>query len=554
MNSSKAKQISFYFPLILLLLLVGGYYSLFLPGIPYEQLPGVSNGWQVAAKTPWIHLIGNLFSPFSAQFTATDAFLAQVRVTESLIHKLIYMFFGESMTALMIFHILTALLFAGLIYQMTIRLTQKTWIGFLTAIFLLTTPAYGWVIMEYGDYSPLDQVLLLVYFLMFLPQFDGALSKDKDSSSPAKLAFDRFLLLAVGMIAVHAKEPNKFLIPGVSFILLFFNPQGNLWKASRDERLKLFSLLAVTLLLACPIFFVLNRSEGDFSWSWMGPLKNVFFYPTHEWDREKTICLFTIKRALPVSVLSNFGFFLGWAVILCGIFLIGLFFKSRKHPGSAPQSKSAVSLPFFLLSWLVLSSCFYFIYDSGTFFRYISWALLPFCFLAAWIIGKAIDAARGKSKLIVSVLLIAIVIYTFIDNAQHFMFIRRQLESIWVPKWTFLKKVYLDYYQKNDVGIFDLYTHWAGNGDARVLKVFHYLPPTDLSEENLREERFLNEVKKSGKFYFSSTKQLSAPSGMRLVLLQELDLKRLTPFSRWFHNLKRKPVRPIYLYRLDVTG
>lgn len=81
--------------LLLLTILFTAFYAYYLEGIPFE-VDDVITSWHLAVKTSWFQMLGYLLSPVSEFATAHKWLeLISVHVTETLLFKLIYSFFGD---------------------------------------------------------------------------------------------------------------------------------------------------------------------------------------------------------------------------------------------------------------------------------------------------------------------------------------------------------------------------------------------------------------------------------------------------------------------------
>lgn len=528
-------------PSALLALFLSGFFAFYfavaLQGIPFEQMEGIPRGWALASKMSWPEFFQYLLRPVSTALTSSGQHLADVRISESMVQKFLYMFWGESMMPLLVMNVLAAALLVILFFNLAFYLTANKLSSLLATVFLFTTPVYLWVVMEYGDYAPTDQVFLLAYFFLFF----NLMGLRKKISGVTVLKI--ILLWLTGMIAVHAKEPNKLLVPAVSWALLFLNPKNNLWKPAAG---KLWSVLMAgcVFILSLPLVLVEFKSQKPLVLSWNGPF-NQFVFQTNGWEDEKAMCLFTLERVLPVSVLANFGFFLCWPLLILAAWrLVGLFKKQN-----AVMPERPISAWLFLGVWLSVSVSFYLIQDSDTYFRYLSWALMPFALVAAVFLTRTVSLITPKIRIAVAILLCGLVIFKIADNFQHSLFFRRQLEKIWAPKWSFQEKVYQDSQNLDKVSLFGLYDFWSY--DPFAIEQFPYMPPANVTPEKLNSPEFLNNLKKFGKMYFVSYSEITAGPG-KITQLAKMDVDRLSTLSAMRANRKKKPASFYYLYRIDL--
>lgn len=518
------------------------YFTVALQGIPFEQMEGVARGWNLAAKMSWPDFFYYLLRPVSAALTSSGQHLIDVRVSESMIQKVLYIFWGESMTALLVMNVIAAGILTVLFFRLTFYFTKNKLSSLLAVLFLFTTPAYVWVVMEYGDYSPTDQVFLLSYFFYFFYMITGSAAEIK---SKFNFALKTVFLWLLGMVTLNAKEPNKLLLPALSWAVLLFNPRHNIWKPASGKRWPLIAIAVCLFILSLPLVFVEFKGAKPIELSWNGPFSQFFFQP-NGWEDEKKMCLFTVERVLPVSVLANFGFFLCWPMLILLALRITRVIRGDRNSAVTPNM---ISTPLFLGLWLLGSTAFYLFQDSDTFFRYLSWALMPFTIICAVFLTDTVRKISPKFRRITALILCALVIYKITDNFQHSLFFRRQLEKIWSPKWTFQEKVYADYKNLGKTSLFGLYDFWSY--DAYAIEQFPYMPPANITAEKLETPEFKAKLKELGKMYFVSYSAIENGPG-KITPLAKVDVDRLSFLSAMRANRKKKPASYYYLYRIDA--
>lgn len=528
---------------LILSILILVFFGFYLQGIPFEQEGGVRGWWQ-SSQTPWAQMFSYLFSLHSERPMAGNDILIQTRVTESIIQKGLFALFGDSIGSIAIFNLLVVVLFAFMVLWFTTKWTGNLPVATLTVIFLLTTPAYGWSIMEYGDYAPFDQLLLLLYFGMFIPLFEKILREEKPSLSWRRI-LNFVLLWLVGVLALRVKEPNKFLIPGLSALLIVFNPGGNLFRTTRDRLLRGFlPLCGLALLWGLPTVLV-KEPPGSPLFHWDG-LKDpfyIFFWNPFGFEKERFCTLFSWRRAYPSSILSNFGFFLNWALIAAGTYLS----LTRKGIWKKPDIPH-VSIPLLLTGWTLTALAFHVVFKSLEFTRYLMWALLPFTLLVAMIFSMFFNQWEGRTRKVLAIALISFAVLRIFDNLQHSLYARKALERIWVPKWEFRAQVYKDQKGLDKAGLFEFYSYWFPRTEFTKL-IEPYLEHERDRQQLAADPQFRSILEKFGVAYVASPEPLTLP--WKTTLIREMNQKNFSILTAFKKRFSKKPMKRFYLYRVN---
>lgn len=514
------------------------FYWISIYNIPFEQMEGIARGWNLASQMSWPDFFYYLLRPVSTALTSSGQHLIDVRVSESMIQKVLYIFWGESLPALRVMNIAAAFILILLYFRLLLNLTRNKIASFLAVFFLFATPAYLWVMMEYGDYAPTDQVFLLTYFFLLFHVFTAAASETKNKFP---FALKILALWFWGMVTINAKEPNKLLVPAVSWALLLINPGFNLF-CNQKKLKRLLSIAGCVLVLSLPLVLVEFKGVNPMKLSWSGPFHQFFFQP-NGWEDEKRMCLFTLERVLPVSVLANFGFFLCWPLLILLVLRLLRVFKNTPEP----QPKPVISTPLFLAVWFFVSTAFYIFQDSDTFFRYLSWSLMPFTAVCAVFLTDTLRRMSPKTKALTALLLCGLVSYKIADNFQHSLFFRRQLEKIWISKWAFQQKVYEDSQGIEKASLFKLYDFWSY--DPFAIEQFPYMPPANVQADTLETPAFKAKLDKMKKMYFVSYAEITKPG---VTPLAKIDVDRLSVLSAMRSNRKKKQPSYYHLYRIDA--
>ena len=532
-----------FLPVALILALVFSiFYGFYLQGIPYEQ-EGALRGWAKATETSWPKMLGYLFRPFSVGATANNDTLIQTRVTESLILKGLHQLFGDSMTMITVYNLILVVVFASLVLWFAYQWAASLVAACLVAVFLLTTPAYGWSVMEYGDFSPLDQILLLCYLGFFITLFQESLRESSESLSWKKI-LPLVGLWLLGILTVKAKEPNKFLVPGLSWLLILFNPSGNLFRSSR--RIKIYGLIPlclVLILLSLPAVWVQGPAPKLFSARQLRDPFYIFFCNPFGYEPEKRSALFSLKNAFPSSIVSNFGFFLSWSAMLAALLLGIRKLKSKWNKTSG----ASVSIPFLLAGWTLLALAFHAIFKSLEFTRYLTWSLLPFAILIACLFTAVVNPFSLKTKKFAAGLVILFLVLKVGDNLQHSLYVRKGLERIWVPKWDFRTEVYKDQTGNKKPGLFEMYRYWFPRTDfTRAIEP--YLGHEEARGELAKDAVFAEILKKFGVAYVASNRPLKLP--WKAELIKELNPANFSLLSSLKYKFSKKKPNHYHLYRV----
>ncbi len=521
------------------------YFSFYVQGIPYEQEEGITRGWADAANTSWKELFTYLLSPKSNEIKADGSNLITVRVTESILHKLIYILFGQSMTAMTIFNIFVTAIFAVFVFLLGFKILNNLLIAFLATAYLLLMPAYGWNSMEFGSYSPLDQLLLIAYLMLFAYCLERSFWEDTGKHSKIRVALFSYTgLWFLGMCAIRAKEPNIFLVPALSWFVLLLNPARNIWKASPFERKRILGLAAVVGLLTLPMVWA-NKHPDELNPFWDCPVR-VFMWNPNGWEPETVPCLLTLERTMPVSVLSNFGFFLGWVIVIGAIFVSIHMVKNRPAAGRG----RLIYWPALLFVWFLISEAFFIHFCSVEFIRHQVWILLPFTLLVALLFKNLIELCKGRRVLqyIVILALLVLSIEKTVNNVSYSIFIRQHLERLWVTKWEFREAIYKDINQTHEAPLFELYHYWHFPSN-RVRALFPFMESEQDKTDLLQSEEFLSHLREFKTAYVVSPKPVTSLfPGLRLELIHHFDLNK----ASWLTTVKKRKrnPRPYYLYRV----
>jgi hypothetical protein len=522
---------------LILTVVFGAYFMLYLQGIPYEQITGVGT-WYRSLSVSWGEMFGHLLNPVTARLTAVGRVLLEVRVTESMILKALYAWTADSVAAVAVYNTIVAVALALAVLWFATKFTGSVLAGFLCSSFLLTTAAYGWAVMEYGDFGPSDQLFILMFLGLFLHQFNQAIQGELQPWN-GKRILGLALLWLLGMIAIRAKEPGRFLIPSISWALLLFNPSINLFRCERQRRRRnLWPLAAVAILLTLPIVLVKEAYAPEVTFSITDPFYWLFWNP-QGWEPEKTSSLLTLRRSFPVSILSNYGFILAWAGILGGIALTVRWWKTPKGEARTPNA----SIPLLLALWALAGLALHAGAVNLLWTRYMTWDLLPIGFLFAICFVRCLDFFKGKTKTLIACVLVILVSYKIVDNVRHSLYIRQELESIWTPKWNFLTKVYQEDQGVQDESIFNVYKYWYLNRTDFT----HKLEPFLYHKERLtlaEDREFAAILTEYGKAYVGSSHPLNLP--WKAVLLKDLDAANLSWITSWKAKLTNKKY-PHYL-------
>ena len=544
------------------------YFSLYLQNIPYEQEPAVG-GWMEASQLSWGKILYYLFRPVSQALSANNSILIQVRVTEHLALKLLHQIFGDSMGIVTAYNVSLALILAFLVFRFIHRWTGHVLAGFLCVLFLLATPAYGWAIMEYGDFSPLDQILLLCYLGYFMEVFKKIVEGKFQQFSKSQQALRWFGLWFLGMIALRAKEPNMFLVPGLSWLLFFLNPSGNFFKPGQKSNRKIFSLLGMILfLLSLPIILVRSKpvQTGLFSHDFFENLSCLIFYnpyssphPKAPYAGEKICALFSLKDSYPSTILANYGCLLLWFIIFsCLCFAVYQWSKKEKA-GRLP----GVSAPLLLTGWIFLALMFNGAYQSLYYTRYLTWVLLPLTLFITLGLTKLSSLLAGKKKIIYVVILLALVSVKIGENFTHSIYTRKGLERIWVAKWTFRNDIYKDQTNAKKVRLFDLYRFWNPRTEwTRTVEPFlwYHVGLKDKTERDLEKDggNFKRMLQQFGFAYVTSDYPMTQLpwEGMHgeITQVDELDTAKLSLLTSLNRKFSKKVPPIYYLYRVSVKA
>ncbi len=517
------------------------YYYFYLEGISYEQEAGI-RGWLAAINIPWGRYVGYLLSPISERLTATQSNYVTIRVTEFFFLKALYLAFKDSMTAVAIFNGLVGITLGIAMFLFGYRCTKSVLAAFLYPLFLLTTPAYGWTVMEYGDSGPSDQIFLLCYCGFFLWHLKKII---EEPAKPLDLGriFSLVALWFVGMLAIKAKEPEKFLVPAISWVMVLFNPSSNLFKSDARQRVQGFLPLCIVLaLLSLPLVLV-KEGAPEHVFGWQDPFYWLFWNP-FAWEPEKTCCLFTLHRGLPGSILSNFGFFLSWAAIFSTLAICRHWWKS----GRKVLSPAGISITLLLLSWTLMGLSFHTKARCLFWIRLMTWDLPPFGLLVAFGFTRFLGISKGRTKTVLATLLVALTLCKIADNIRHSVYFRQELASIWVPKAIFRAEVYKDATGAKDDSLFNVYNYWWPRNDfTRELEPYMYHKER---HDLLQDGKFENFLRRYKTVYVGSNHPLELP--WKTVLLKEIDASKLSRLATLKSRFSSEPPKRYYLYRVSL--
>ncbi len=541
-------------PLILAAILAiwtGGFYFFYLEGIPYEQEPAVSTGWIKAVHLSWPQILKQTFSPVSYSLTANDVDLTRVRVTEHLALKLIYQLFGPSSTAVLVYNVGLAVLFSLLVFFLFYKLTENGFVSFLGSVFLLATPAYGWAIMEYGDFAPLDQILLMLYFWFYVWAFHRwRIGYFDQSNRPLQAVFTFVSIWLLGMATMRGKETNLFLVTGISWLLFFFNPQYHVFHSDSKLKIRHFLPLGITLvLLTLPIIFVNHPASVKAAVGrnfFLNPIYMFLYNPGPSYAGEKFCPLLSLESKFPSTILGNFGFGLSWIILLGGI-VFGIW-RLRFHPKRSEASARA-SMVLVLSGWAIIASAFYVVYPAFYYTRYLAWLLLPFTLLVAYGFTQAIRLLHGKIKIGAILLVTSLVFLQIGENLSHSFYMRKGLERIWTPKWIFRTQIYQDRTGDLSPDFFEVHSYWYPRTDfTKAIEPFlvHHVEEVNRVAQDPKVGEVLEKFKIA---YVTSNQLLNLP--WKNTLIRQVDASNLSTLTRLIGKFSKKKPPTYYLYRIE---
>ena len=524
------------------------YYFFFLEGIPFE-VDDVIPSWYLLTKISWGKMFIYLFNPISEYATAhRDLSLVSVRVLESLIFKGVVQVWGDRMLPIFLYNLVIVGFFAFSICLFVHKLTKNVYIGMICSIFLLTTPAFGWTIMEYGDFAPLDQLVLVGFVWFLVSQLEYLLKGPSFSVITYQWLIRLVILWAVGMIAIRTKETNAIIVFGLFWIMVLFNPTFNLFRSlPQKRRLGFIPLCLVGFLLTLPLILVKNRTAliGMLTHQSFGAPFFIFFQNPFGWEPEEACALFTLKRYLPCSILSNFGFFISWLFLIFSFCLVIYHFRIRKEAPPVPK----VSYATFLIAWLCLGLMQHTIHPGYSFMRYLTRSLLPFTFFCAFIFGLGLSLCKGRWKKFLVLILITAAFFKIAVNIEDSVYIRKRLEKLWNIKWIFRREFYKDKMGEITPGLFELYIFSQKNMQY-MLKLDQYILENDDRNNLIRDENFKKLLEQYGSLYAISSKSLTALP-WKTTLLKEINPSHFSTLTRLKSELSSKAQEKILLYRID---
>ena len=513
------------------------FYSFYLQSIPYEVDDAVTV-WRAATQLPWHEMALRIFRPVSEFLIPGELSWETAlygRITELVLLKALFLIFGDSLNGIHAYTVVLVILLSALVMVFVFRLTGNWLAAFFAALFLTTTPAYAWTIMEFGDSAPADQVFLLVHLVFFYNVLSRALQGNLKTH-------ELLLLWVTGMLAIRVKESNVFIAAGVPWLMLLANSGGNLLKCDSRQKTNLKKISFILFVLSLPLFLLKHRPlNRPVPWESLKAPFYIFFQNPFGWEAERVCCLFSWKRSFPVSILSNFGFFLSWTFIVAGIFL--MLRRKRFLLRCAPVSG-------FMMCgvWSFIALAFHIYHHGFVFTRYLTWALLPFTLAVTLTLYDFLNVLDGRKKKIFAVLLIVFATVKIGDNFFHSLYIRQELEKIWVPKWAFRKAIYEDQTHRQAKGLFDLYGFWHPSSEF-TKDAGAYLFYNKTAKQLINDAEFKRLVKKYRTFYFSTSEP--APdfpwSGRLLLSFDDSSFSLLTRFKMRFSG--RLPNR-YYLYKV----
>lgn len=388
----------------------------------YARLVNVNHvAWEDSLKAVFS------FDP-SKNLYENDAGRLTNRSGQALILKILYYFFNEHSPLYYYFQFSMAALCMVLIATWCFKRTQSLWLVSFTALFYIFLPSAFLHNLWLSDFAETTHFLILVSFVLFLRIYEKYfLRKGQGDSFKGSLMILFFLIAS--FLACRIKL-SGCIIPIV--ISLFF-----ITDARKDyKKTKGFVLIMAGLLFIVAFNFPYHgfQNEAPFDWSRIG--KMVFMNVGNEFESEKNMALFDIDSIVPVSLLRNLGFFMGWLAIISSVFLL-----IKRRFVSSGETR-------LLVLWFAAEILLFSVVRNEP--RYLTDAMLPLMILLAILFKDTLRTIHSKvaARAYAAAFLIAF-FFICTQNIQHLIFLRNWKVGGLMTSYVPVNTIYNDYYDRS---------------------------------------------------------------------------------------------------------
>lgn len=520
------------------------YFYFLTQGMPYE-IDDVLPSYFLLKDVSYGELIARLFAPWSYSTYSGELYnFIYVRVTECFFYKDLLQDF---MSRIFIYNLVLTLTLIFLIYRFTEKLTESRLGALLCVLFLMTTPGYAWTIYEFGDSTPADQILLITYLWLLLNEF-LKLKGEPLYKVDGKTLLRLLLLWIVGMLSIRAKNTNLVVVPAVTGLFALFCPGMNLFSSRSQKRAGTFLVLIIGIYCLLPLF-ITEQNPPDSLIERFFNLKNLYYILIQNpigWEAEHIPVLFRFSRQLPTSILSQFGFFLGWLFIAA--FVFSLFSWLRRAKEKNPDVKNHPVIGFLLFAWIFSAAVIYVMGGWCVFTRHMVYLLLPVGIGVFYLFIKTAELFSGKTKKILLILLTGFTLLQAADNTRHSLYLRSEHMKIWGAKWAFRDAIFKDRMGRPPKRLYELQTYWIP-WPPDLWDMSRYLDARSGIPDFSPASDFSQLVNRYGTVYLAGHQELAGTPWKSTLILQTKPA-HFSLLSRMMERLSPKQ-ETYYLYRIE---
>jgi len=364
-------------------------------------------------------------------------------------------------------------------------------------------------------------------------------------------------LWSLGMMAIRAKETNLFLVPALSWGLLFlYLIRCRKQESSRSDGKHIVSLCLTTALLTVPVFWVqVGAGEPIFPLSKddiLRPLQ-IFFYNPDAYAGSRVFSFFSVENAFPSTVFASFGFFLSWMIVFA-LLRWGMC-RSLPLKSDAPFSHERLSWVVVFMVWMTAGAAFFIVFDGLRYTRYLTWVLLPFTYLVAILFAWNLRTMRAWTRNVFSFVVLTLMGVQIVLNISHSLYARKGLERVWAPTWIIREAIYKDRMNGSKPGLFELYRYWKKEKEL-LWSLLPLLRHEGDQKDLFEDDSVLKLVREYGKTYVAANRTLDFPEPLQGTLIKQIDGAELSMLTSLKYRLSRsKKIPPqYYLYRVTLKS
>ncbi len=530
------------------------YYSFLIWDIPFnnDQVGDMVLG---SIEAPWSYFPARILNPRTEYWSVLGGRqLMAIRLTQPLVFKTLYAFFGENMDrAVVACRIALAGLLGMAVFWLLYRVTGNTVLSFFGPLFLLTAPFYGIGFAEIRESEPFSQFFLVLYVLAFCALYERARREISQARSLGKFLAAAAGLWLLGMLAIRTKEPEKITVPLLSWTLLMLNPGHNPLKnfVAILKNTRYWALSLVAALLTVPLIWHKDyHADTQTLVNFLNPLR-VLFWDTIGWESEKAISLFNFHPGLPGSLFGALGLGLSWCVVIGSAALLWRVWCGLRDPRSGVKKSGPISYFFFFSVWLASMLA---MFASGLALwdiRHMAMPFLPFCLLIFYGCQRLLPF-NSKKKAWLAGMLIVLISIQITQNMRHSVYIRQEYGGkIWVAHHNSRVEVYKQLTGKANPTELDLNRYFYQSREYPLLRKDLLWPAErNLNPQNPDYGQYKSLLKQHGYFYFATYRKQS--ENKDIVLVRQLDCLNHSPYCWLLRKFSPGRVGQYFLYR--VTG